>query len=104
MPPGTLPPFMAKLPDPEGKSEDGKSMATNLFSGPNPFASFKELAQPVNPLAAPNPFGTGDLIMPTEQKEPVNVMPDLEPPVFTKFKSVQGLLSASFKNMPVPQD
>ena len=81
-------------------------MAPNLFSGPNPFASFKELPQPTNPLVpmnSMNPFGTGDLIMP-EQKEPCNVMPDLEPPVFTKFKSVQGLLSASFKNMPVPQD
>lgn len=88
MPPGSLPPFMAKV-DPEGKSDDQKSMATNLFSGPNPFASFKELTQPVNPLAQStmNPFGTGDLVMP-EQKEPANVMPDLEPPVFTKFKSV----------------
>jgi len=89
MPPGNLPPFMAM---PEGKSEDQKSMATNLFSGPNPFASFKELTQPVNPLATSNlsnPFGTGDLVMPmSEQKEPANVMPDLEPPVFTKFKSV----------------
>ena len=88
-------------------------MATNLFSGPNPFASFKEMPPPSNPLAGANPFGSGQLPMPPVKEDIEGLLSEMdpnalnkepEPELITKFRSVQGLLSASFKNMPVPQD
>jgi hypothetical protein len=53
-----------------------------------------------------NPFGSGELKMPPKEDAGLTSlgMPDSEPEVLTKFRSIQGLLGASFKNMPVPQD
>lgn len=42
--------------------------------------------------------------MPAKDDLGANEMPDFDDEVVNKFRSVQSLLNASYKNMPVPQD